>query len=108
MSRLTDGLDGPNARRSWRNPERLEHRRECKLMVQRARCESGTTYKLMAASTGRSINTVWDIMNVNDDRRMLTYADLVAMAQHTMTRTFVAHLLKPIEQALRGPDGRDR
>lgn len=108
MSRLTDGLDAPGAR-SWRNPDRAQHRRECKLIAQRARCDSGLTYERMAQATGRAMTTVYDIMNVNDDRRQLTYADLIAMSRHSMTRTFVAHLLQPIEQAIRPgeekPDG---
>lgn len=113
MSRLTDGLSGPSgrtARARTPDPERqLDLRQESKRFAQRAKCDAGITYEKIATATGRSMQLVYDAMNVNDDRRVLTYADLIAMSRHTMTKQFVAHLLQPIEQAMRptaAPEGK--
>lgn len=91
MSR-TSGLPRPGP-----NPTRLEGKRH----AQRARCDAGVTYEQIAKATGRSMQLVYDAMNVNDDRRHLSYADLIAMSRHSHTKTFVAHLLEPIEQNVR-------
>jgi hypothetical protein len=90
----TDGLPRPNGGGRIPSPARQEGKR----YAQRARCEAGVTYEQIAQATGRSMQLVYDAMNVNDDRRHLSYADLIAMSRHTMTKTFVAHLLEPIEQ----------
>lgn len=101
--RLTDGLHTPRVP----SPQRIEAKR----FAQRSRSESGTTYERIANATGRQLSHVYDQMNVSDDRRHITYADLIAMSRHTATKQFVAHLLQPIEQAMRGggegkpPDG---
>ena len=106
MSRLTDGLDGPNPRNRWSDPQRADHRREAKVTIQRARCDAGVPYERIAQATGRSVTVVYEIMNVGIDRRQLTYADLIAMSRHSMTRSFVAHLLQPIQQELKGPSAK--
>lgn len=91
MSR-TGGLPRPGP-----NPMR----REGKQHAQRARCDAGVTYEQIAKATGRSMQCVYDAMNMNDDRKHLSYADLIAMSRHSHTKTFVAHLLEPIEQNVR-------
>jgi len=106
MSRLTDGLPGPNGQ--LRIPQRTETKLEAKRFMQRCRSESGTTYERIANATGRAMTHVYDAFNVNDDRRHLTYADLIALSRHSQTKQFVAHLLAPIEQGIGGkgpPDG---
>lgn len=106
MSRLTDGLPGPNGTPRLPSPQRIEAKRH----AQRCRSESGTTYERIAAATGRPLTCVYDAFNVRDDRRHLTYADLIALSRHSQTKSFVAHLLQPIEQGIGGkgtpPDGR--
>ena len=91
---LTAGLPGPNGGSTGYVAQPL--RREGKLLAQRARCDSGTTYEQIAAATARSLQVVWDVMNVNDKRRQLSYSDLLALSRHSQTKTFVAHLLEPI------------
>lgn len=98
MSRLTDSLPGPG-----NSDVRYPQRAEAKSCARRALSESGTTFEKVARATGRSISVAWDLLNVGNDRRHMTYADLIAMSRHTATRLFVAHLLQPIEQNMKGP-----
>lgn len=103
MSRITDGLGSP------RVPS--PHRQEAKRFAQRYRSECGTTYERIATATGRALTHVYDALNISDDRRHLSYADLIAMSRHSGTRQYVAHLLQPIEQGIKGtgngnPDGK--
>lgn len=102
--RVTDGLPRPSIGSA---PSRVPSptRQEGKRIAQRARCDAGVTYEQIAAATGRSMQLVYDALNVNDDRRHLSYADLIAMSRHSHTKSFVAHLLEPIQQNVK-PDGK--
>ena len=105
MGRVTDGLPSPSHSVGGNYP----HRQESKQHARRALSDSGTTYEKIATATGRSITIVYDKLNMGNDRRHLTYADLIALSRHTGTKQFVAHLLQPIEQNMRGapkPDGK--
>ena len=100
---LTDGLGGGSSSSNGARRIPSPLRREGKQVAQRARCDSGTTYEQIARATGRSMQLVYDALNVNDDRRQITYADLLAMSRHSHTKAFVAHLLEPVEKSLKGP-----
>lgn len=103
MPRLTASLPQPSldGRGGLNNRNQHPHRFEGKRHAQRARCDAGVTYEQIAVATGRSLPIVYGQLNVADERRQLTYADLIAMARHSCTRSFVAHLLAPIEQSIR-------
>lgn len=103
MSKLTSALPKPShdGRGGLNLREQHPYRFEAKRYAQRARCDAGVTYEQMAIAMGRSLPIVYGQLNVADERRQLTYADLIAMARHSNTRQFVAHLLAPIEQGIR-------